>query len=309
MSEHNVPRRSFLTTAAASMAGAALGIGRVGVAEGSSPIAASPVADRNAVSPVADPTGHVRLGVASYSLRNFPLDKALEMTKALKTPYINFKSMHMPYEKTPAELAQMRKDIEAQGFTIVGGGTIDFKDLPDEEIRKLFVYAKAAGMPTMVSTGVPSVMPRVEKFAKEFDIKVAIHNHGTEDKNFPSPYDVLKVVKNMDKRMGLCIDVGHTVRTGTDVAKAIVDAGPRLHDMHAKDLTDFTSRDSQVIVGEGKIPFPEIFRALEKIKYAGFVNLEYEIDAKDPLPGMKQSFAYMRGVLAGMATGKTAAKA
>ena len=300
MSEHHVPRRSFLTTAAASMAGAALGIGRVGVAEGSAPVA---------VSPVADPAGYVRLGVASYSLRNFPLDKALEMTKALKTPYINFKSMHMPYEKTPAELAQMRKDIEAQGFTIVGGGTIDFKDLPDEEIRKLFVYAKAAGMPTMVSTGVPSVMPRVEKFAKEFDIKVAIHNHGTEDKNFPSPYDVLKVVKHMDKRMGLCIDIGHTVRTGTDVAKAIVDAGPRLHDMHAKDLTDFTSRDSQVIVGEGKIPFPEIFRALEKIKYAGFVNLEYEIDAKDPLPGMKQSFAYMRGVLAGMATGKAAAKA
>lgn len=307
MSEHRVPRRSFLTAAAAGVAGAALGIAgtaRRARAEGVD-LGSSPVAD----PPVAGAPGYVRLGVASYSLRNFPLDKALEMTKALKTPYINFKSMHMPYEKSAAELAQMRRDIEAQGFQIVGGGTIDFKDMPDEDIRKLFEYAKASGMPTMVSTGLPSVMSRVEKFAKEYDIKVAIHNHGTEDKHFPSPYDVLKVVKNMDKRMGLCMDVGHTVRTGTDVPKAIVDAGARLHDMHVKDLADLTSRDSQVIVGEGKIPFPDIFRALEKIKYAGFVNLEYEIDANDPLPGMKQSFAYMRGVLAGMSAGKPAVKA
>jgi sugar phosphate isomerase/epimerase len=129
---------------------------------------------------------------------------------------------------------------------------------------------------------------------------VAIHNHGTEDHNFPSPYDVLAVVKDMDPRMGLCIDIGHTVRTGTDVVKAVLDAGPRLHDMHAKDLRDLKAKDSQVIVGEGAIPIPAIFRALDTIHYQGYVNLEYEIDAADPLPGMKQSFAYMRGVLAGL---------
>ena len=100
--------------------------------------------------------------------------------------------------------------------------------------------------------------------------------------------------------MGLCIDIGHTVRTGTDVVKSIIDAGPRLLDMHVKDLRDLKNKDSQVIVGEGALPFPEIFRALDTIHYSGFVNLEYEIDADDPLPGMKQSFAYMRGVLAGM---------
>ena len=296
MSEHRVPRRSFLTTAAATVAGAALGVGSSAKFARATNIRGADEAERS----VPAHEGAVRLGIASYSLRNFPLDKTLEMAKELRTPYINFKSMHVPYEKSAAELAQMRKDIEAQGFQIVGGGTIDFKSGPEEEVRKLFEYAKAAGMPTMVSTGTPSVMPMVEKYAKQFDIKVAIHNHGPEDKNFPSPYDVLKVVKDMDKRMGLCIDIGHTARTGTDIAKAIVDAGPRLLDMHVKDLADTTSRDSQVIVGQGKLPFPEIFRALEKINYAGYVNLEYEIDAKDPLPGMKQSFAYMRGVLAGM---------
>jgi sugar phosphate isomerase/epimerase len=146
------------------------------------------------------------------------------------------------------------------------------------------------------------VLSRVEKFAKRYDIKVAIHNHGPEDPDFPSPYDALKAVKNMDSRMGLCIDVGHTVRTGTDVVKAAADAGPRLLDMHIKDLRDLKDKESQCIVGEGKIPIVALFRQLEKMRYAGYVNLEYEIDENDPMPGMKQSFAYMRGVLAGLAT-------
>jgi sugar phosphate isomerase/epimerase len=97
--------------------------------------------------------------------------------------------------------------------------------------------------------------------------------------------------------MGLCIDLGHTVRTGTDVVRAVADAGPRLLDMHAKDLRDLSDVDSQCAVGDGKIPIPEIFRELVRIRYAGYVNLEYEILPDNPMPGMKQSFSYMRGVL------------
>jgi sugar phosphate isomerase/epimerase len=294
MTEHQVQRRTFLATAAATMAGAAVGLGRFGRVASAAPLPAAGDAPR-AAAPSA-----LRLGVASYSLRNFTLDKALEMIRALRTPYVNFKSVHIPYESTPEQLAAIRRQIEAAGVQIVGGGTITFSKDTDEDVRRYFEYARGAGMPLIVGTGPREVMPRVEKFARQYDIKVAIHNHGTEDKVFPSPYDVLAVVKDMDPRMGLCIDIGHTVRTGTDVPKAIRDAGPRLLDLHAKDLRDLTSRDSQVIVGEGAIPIPEVFRALEAIHYQGFVNLEYEIDANDPLPGMKQSFAYMRGVLAGL---------
>jgi sugar phosphate isomerase/epimerase len=292
MSDHSIPRRAFLGTVAASATGVAIAGGlRPGLLS-----AADPATGANATS--AAPATPIKLGVASYSLREFSLEKALEMIKTLRTPYVNFKSMHVPYEKSPEELDALRKSIEAQGFTIVGGGTITFEKDTDADVEKYFAYAKAAGMPTMVSTCVPAILPRVEKFAKQYDIKVAIHNHGTEAKNYPSPYDVLKYVKGMDRRMGLCIDVGHTVRTGTDVVKAITDAGPRLLDMHVKDLDDMTQRESQVAVGEGKLPFPGIFRALQKINYQGYVNLEYEINAKDPLPGMQVSFAYMRGILA-----------
>ena len=241
-----------------------------------------------------------KLGVASYSLRKFTRAQAIEMVIALGTPYINLKSVHLPYELAPEELAAGRREVEVAGLQIVGGGTITFDEDSDDGVRKYFDYAKAAGMPVIVATADPPILPRIERFAKQYDIKVAIHNHGPEDKHFPSPYDVLKHVRNMDPRMGLCIDIGHTVRTGTDVVRAVADAGPRLLDMHAKDLRDLTAKGSQCIVGEGAIPIAEIFRQLEAMRFAGYVNLEYEIDADDPLPGMKQSFAYMRGVLAGL---------
>jgi sugar phosphate isomerase/epimerase len=145
-------------------------------------------------------------------------------------------------------------------------------------------------------------LPIMNRMVKEYDIRIAIHNHGPEDKKyFPSPLDVLKAVHDLDPRMGCCIDIGHCERAGTDPVVAIHAAGPRLFNMHAKDLTDFSSRESQVAVGQGKIPFPAIFGALMEIGYAGFVDLEYEIHADDPMPGVIESFAYMRGVLAGMA--------
>jgi sugar phosphate isomerase/epimerase len=239
------------------------------------------------------------LGVASYSLRNFPRERAIEMTKDLGVRYINLKSVHLPYDATAEQIAAARREVEAAGLEIVGGGLITFETDTDDGVRKYFDYARAAGMPLIVGSCQPTVLPRIEKFVKEYDIKLAIHNHGPGDV-FPSPYDALKAVQGMDPRMGLCIDLGHSVRAGTDVVRAVADAGPRILDMHAKDLRDLSAVESQCIVGEGKIPIAAIFKQLEAIRYAGYVNLEYEIEADNPMPGMKQSFAYMRGVLAGL---------
>ena len=286
-----IERRSFLKLGAATAAGVALGA--PACASQASP---TPLRTTGSFDPTA-----IRLGVASYSLRHFSRSQAIEMTKALGVRYINLKSMHLPYETPPTEIAAARREVESAGLAIVGGGLITFETDTDEGVRKYFDYAKAAGMPLIVGTCKPGVLSRVEKFVKQYDIKVAIHNHGPEDENFPSPYDVLRVVKDMDPRVGLCIDLGHTVRTGTDVVRAIADAGPRLLDMHAKDLRDLMVTESQCVVGEGKIPIPAIFQQLSAIRYSGYVNLEYEIDENDPLPGMQRSFAYMRGVVAGLA--------
>jgi sugar phosphate isomerase/epimerase len=236
-------------------------------------------------------------------VRNFPLDQCLEMAKALGVKHLNFKDVHIPRTDPPEAIKAARAKVEAAGFTITGGGTLTFRN-DEAAIRKDFEYARLAGMPLVVAAPSTDSLDAVEKVAKEFKIRVAIHNHGPEDKFFPSPYDAYKAIKGRDPLMGLCIDIGHSWRAGADPVKAVLDLRDRVYDMHVKDLADLKQRDSQVIVGKGAIDFPALFRALVAIKFQGNVALEYEIDAKDPLPGMLQSVAYMRGVLAGI-TSKT----
>ncbi len=242
----------------------------------------------------------IKLGVASYSFRKFSREQAIQMTKELGTPYLNVKDFHLALTSTPEEIAAARKEFAENGIVLVGCGNISFsKDDPDD-IRKKFEYAKQAGFPLIVCAPTPVTLPKLEKYVQEFNIKIAVHNHGPEDKSFPTPQSVLAIVKNMDPRCGLCIDVGHTARTGVDVVGSIAEAGARLLDMHIKDLSDPLAKESQVPVGEGKLPIPRIFEQLVKMGYQGSVNLEYEVQPENPMPGMRKSFAYMRGILTGL---------
>jgi sugar phosphate isomerase/epimerase len=241
----------------------------------------------------------IRLGIASYTFRNFDSTHLVDFMHKLKTPYLNLKDMHLPM--TPLDqVAAKAAEYRAAGFTLTAAGTVTFAKDEDDDIRAKFEYIKAAGIPVIVCAPTHQNLPRLEKFVKEYNIKLAIHNHGPEDKNFPSPFDVLSAVKNMDPRIGLCIDLGHAMRAGADVVAAIHAAGPRLYDIHIKDLADATAKESQVAVGEGVMPVREVFQALIQTKYSGNVDLEYEIHGDDPMPGVVESFAYMRGVLAGM---------
>src|SRR5581483_3354052 len=239
----------------------------------------------------------LKLGIASYSFRKFSRAQAIAMTKKLGTRYLNIKDVHLPIDSTPQEIDAAKKEFEDAGIILVGCGNVSFDKDDEADIRHKFEYAKRAGFPLIVCAPTHVTLPKLERFVKEYNIKIAVHNHGPEDKNFPTPQSVLAVVKNMDPRCGCCVDVGHTSRTGVNLVSTIADAGPRLLDMHIKDLADPMVKSSQVPVGEGKLPIPGIFKQLVKMKYDGCVNLEYEIDENDPLPGMKKSFAYMRGVL------------
>lgn len=241
----------------------------------------------------------IRLGIASYTFRNFDQSHVIDFMKQLKTPYLNLKDVHLPM--TPAdEVAKHAAEYRNAGMILTAAGTIYFPKDDDDDIRAKFEYCKAAGISLIVGAPTHQTLPRVEKFVKEYNIRLAIHNHGPEDKQWPSPLTVLDAVKDMDKRIGCCIDVGHTMRTGTDVVSAIRKAGPRLFDIHMKDLAKSDVKESQVAVGDGLMPVPQIFKALIEMNYPGQVDLEYEIFGSDPMPGVTKSFAYMRGVLAGM---------
>ncbi len=243
----------------------------------------------------------VHLGIASYTFRNFERARMIGYLEQLHVNGLNAKDVkdHLPTD--PEEEAKALADYAAAGIKLHAAGAIYFRKDEDADIRAKFEYCKRAGIGVIVAGDpTPETLPRVEKFAKEYDIKIAIHNHGPEDPVWPSPLDILKLVKSLDPRIGCCIDVGHTVRAGTDVVQAIHAVGPRLFNMHMKDLSDFKDKQSQVAVGAGLMPIREIFAALIQIGYPGFVDLEYEIHADDPMPGVIESMAYMRGILTGM---------
>lgn len=258
----------------------------------------------SATTPLANGTATegvpFRIGVASYSLRELPVEGVIDAMHQLQTPWLCLKSFHLPYELSPAELAAGRARYEAAGLTIVGGGNIALRQDDDDDIRKYFDYAKAAGMPVMVCSPLIAALPRIEKFVQEYDIKIAIHNHGPEDKEYPSSSDALRYLEGMDPRMGVCLDIGHAARAGADIVAEAALAGPRLFDVHLKDLKVVTERDSQCVIGEGLLPLPALLRQLQRQGYTGCANLEYEIDAAHPVPGMLRSIAYLRGTLAGL---------
>jgi sugar phosphate isomerase/epimerase len=252
-------------------------------------------------SPATGGPSPIQLGLASYTFRNFTRAQMIGFMKQLNITELNVKDTkdHLPMD--PAEESKALADYTAAGIKLHAAGAIYFTKEDDADIRSKFEYCKRAGISVIVAGDpAPDALPHVEKFVKEYDIRIAIHNHGPEDKLWHSPLDILKAVKNMDPRIGCCIDVGHTVRAGTDVVQAIHEVGPRLFNVHMKDLTNFQSKESQVAVGDGIMPVRGIFEALIKTKYQGFVDLEYEVHADDPMPGVIASFSYMRGVLAGM---------
>jgi sugar phosphate isomerase/epimerase len=249
----------------------------------------------------AEGSSPVRLGLASYTFRNFTRAQLIGFMKQLNVSPLNAKDVkdHLPTD--PQGEAAALADYAAAGIKLHAAGVISFAKDEDTDLHSKFEYTKRAGIPVIVA-GDPTVqtLPRIEKFAKEYDIRIAIHNHGPEDKLWPSPVTILKVLNDMDPRIGCCIDVGHTVRAGTDVVQAIQEAGPRLFNVHMKDLTNFQDKESQVAVGVGSMPVRRIFEALIAMKYDGFVDLEYEIHPDDPMPGVISSFAHMREILAGL---------
>jgi len=243
----------------------------------------------------------IQLGIASYTFRNFTRAQLIGFLKDLNVSDLNVKDVkdHLPADIQ--EEARALADYAAAGIRLHAAGAIYFAKDEDEDIRAKFEYCKRAGIRVIVAGDpAPETLPRLEKFVREYDIRIAIHNHGPEDKLWPSPFEILKAIEPYDPRIGCCIDLGHAARAGANLVQAIHAAGPRLFNIHIKDLTDFKSKESQVAVGDGIMPIPAIFRALMAIRYDGFVDLEYEVHGDDPIPGVMRSMAYMRGVLAGM---------
>jgi len=252
----------------------------------------------------ADPWLGLKVGVATYTLRDLPIEEAIKGVKRVGLKYVSIKNVknHIDLSHTPEQRKERAKMFRDAGLTPLSVGNISMRS-GEADIRKAFEYARDIGVPTIVCAPSLDAIPFLDEMVKQFDIRLAIHNHGPEDKGyFPSPYDVMRAVEKFDKRIGLCIDVGHTARAGVDPAESIVKCQERLYDLHIKDISALGDKNTPIEGGRGILDSKSILAALLKIKYQGLVGFEYEKDAKDPVPGLAESVGYIKGLLAGMRT-------
>ncbi|QQS46645.1 MAG: sugar phosphate isomerase/epimerase [Acidobacteriota bacterium] len=243
----------------------------------------------------------LKIGVATYTLRMLPIEEAIKAVQRVGLKYVSIKNVpnHVDLTHAPEERKQRAQMFRDAGITILSVGNVGMKN-DEADIRRAFEYARDVGVKTIVCAPDKNSVPILDKMVREFDIRLAIHNHGPEDKQFPSPYDVMNAVEKYDKRIGLCIDVGHTARAGVDPAESIIKCRERLYDLHMKDISAMGNRNTPIESGRGILNQKAILAALIRIKYDGLVGFEYEKDARDPIPGLAESVGYTKGLLAGM---------
>lgn len=250
------------------------------------------------VKPQADPFVGLKLGITSYTTRKLSLDETIAALKRLEIRYISLKSFHLPLESTPEERKAVGRKIADAGLTLMGCGVIGLKN-DESAIRYALDYCRDAGAPMAVVAPDPDALGAIDRVIKDYkDLRVAIHNHGPEDKKFPSPTGVFRAIQSLDKRIGCCVDVGHTFRIPEDPVAALNTVASRLYDVHLKDFATASHRAAKIPLGRGVMDVPKILKTLARLKYADHVALEWEGEENDPFPGMAESFGFVRGVFA-----------
>lgn len=237
----------------------------------------------------------LKIGLASYTLRKFNLDQVIDISKRLRLTSIALKSMHMPLESTAEDIRQMARKVRTAGLQLYGAGVVYIKT--KQEVEAAFNYASHAELDMIVGVPNHDLLPLVSELVKKHNIKLAIHNHGPGDDLYSSPDDVYAKIKDLDKRIGLCIDIGHVVRIGKDPVPMIEKYRERLLDMHMKDVDKGEAKGGSVEIGRGIIDITKVIRTLKKINYQGCMALEYEKDGDDPVPGLAESVGYVRGII------------
>ncbi len=298
MDENTLTRRDALRKAA--LAGLAI------------PLLASVPRARAGGVPEKGAAAGFTLGLAGYSLRKFSTDEAIARLKELQITSLSVFKVHVPIQlSTPEVCREMAKKFRDAGMTIAATGVV-YLAKDEGLMRRAFECGKAAGLSTMTASyAAPpdrETLQMTERFVREYDIRLAFHNHGPEDPIFPSPYDVWSAVQPYDERLGLCIDIGHSARAGVDPTEAILKCRARLYDLHIKDTLAGAGekKDLPVGLGFGRLDLRSVLSALIQVGYTGQVGLEYEVETPDPIPGIAQSFGYLRGMVAALAPARAA---
>jgi sugar phosphate isomerase/epimerase len=234
-------------------------------------------------------------GMAGYTFSQVNIDKAIEMMKRINVLNLSLKEVHMPLSSSKEEIDTVMAKFRAAGINVYTVGVIYMKT--EASVDTAFEYAKMAGVKLIIGAPNYELLPYVEKKVKQYDIRLAIHNHGPDNPLYPNATDAINHIKDMDPRMGLCIDIGHTTRDGQDPSVDIARYSKRLFDIHIKDVDKAAKEGKTIEMGRGIIDIPKFVETLIKIKYTGMCSLEFEKDIRDPLPGIAESIGYFKGVV------------
>jgi sugar phosphate isomerase/epimerase len=202
-------------------------------------------------------------------------------------------------DNTPGEiLDRVRAECEKRGLRIDGFGVAGLgKD--DAANRRLFEMAKRLGVKTITSEPDPAGMDSIEAHVKQFDIRVAIHNHPKQPNNpnykYWDPEYVLSLVKSRDRRIGSCADIGHWVRSGLVPVDCLKKLKGRVLASHMKDLNEVGPRGRDVPFGTGVSDIPAVLTELKKQKFDGHISVEYEISGAGPLEDVASCIGFVRG--------------
>ena len=237
-----------------------------------------------------------KVSMAGYTFRNFDIDTTIEMLKRINVNYLCIKDFHLPLNSTQEECDAFQAKLKSNGITGYGVGPI-YMDKSQSQIDEAFEYAKRAGVKVMV--GIPKYedLPYVDQKVKEYGITYAIHLHGPDNPLYPNATNVWDNVKNLDPRIGMCLDVGHDARDGFDPVADLKKYYTRVFDVHIKDVTAAGKAGTTCEMGRGILDIPAFVKMLRKVKYAGACSLEFEKDMKDPLAGVAESIGYFKGVI------------
>ena len=236
------------------------------------------------------------IGLAGYTFYQLPFEKAIEIMSKTGVKNLSLKDNYLPLKSNQETITSVLDKFKAAGVNVYTVGVIYMKT--KEEVDQAFSYAKMAGVSMIVGAPNYDLIPYVESKVKEHDIKVAIHNHGPDNPLFPNATDIWNNIKDLDPRMGICLDIGHTTRDKQDPSMDVERYKKRIFDIHIKDVTEATKDGKTIEMGRGIIDIPRFVTTLRRIKYSGVCSLEYEKDMRDPIAGIAESIGYFRGVMA-----------
>ncbi len=236
------------------------------------------------------------IGIAGYTFAQLSIETGIEIMKRVGVTRFSLKDIHLPVNSTKEEITSMRDKLENAGIDLYTVGVVYMRS--PEAVDQAFEYANTAGVKLIVCAPDYELLPQVEQKVKTYNMRVAIHNHGPDNPLFPNATDIWNHIKDMDPRMGICLDIGHTTRDGENPAVDAERYRSRLFDIHVKDVTEASKAGRTVEMGRGIIDIPQFVATLRKIKYSGMCSLEFEKDMKDPLAGIAESIGYFKGVMA-----------